>query len=72
LKSFGVRAPWWLKLACTSGFLASLLYIGFTPVPIIKVESRLWFAVKIIAPVVAANAIGAALYALRKSKIEEH
>lgn len=72
LKSFGARAPWWLKLACASGFLASLLYIGFTPVPIIKVESQLWFAVKIIAPVLAANAVGAALYALRKSKTKEH
>jgi glutamate:GABA antiporter len=66
MKAFGVKAPWWLKLACASGFLASLLYIGFTPVPIIGVESRLLFAMKIIGPVIAANVVGAALYALRR------
>jgi amino acid transporter len=67
MKAFGVRAPWWLKVACASGFLASLLYIGFTPVPIIPVDSKLQFALKIILPAVAANAVGAALYALRRN-----
>ncbi len=67
MKAFGVRAPWWLKVACASGFLASLLYIGFTPVPIIPVENKLQFALKIIVPAGAANAVGAALYALRRN-----
>jgi amino acid transporter len=64
MKALGVRAPFWLKIACASGFLVSLLYIGFTIVPIITVESRLSFAAKIITVVVAANAIGAAIYAI--------
>ena len=66
MKAFAVRSPWWLKLACASGFLASLLYIGFTPVPIISVENRLLFAMKIIGPVIVANLLGAGLYALRR------
>lgn len=69
LQGFGVRAPLWLKVACLSGFLASLVYIGFTPVPIINVESRFWFAVKIIAPALGANVAGVAFYALRKRTV---
>ena len=62
MKAFGVVAPWWLKIACASGFLVSLVYIGFTIVPIISVESRLAFALKIIAVVGLANLLGAVLY----------
>jgi amino acid transporter len=62
MKSFSVRAPWWLKLTSASGLLVSLLYICFTPIPIIEVPSRLRFALKIIVPVLIANAIGALLY----------
>ena len=68
MKAFGVRAPWWLKIACASGLLVSLLYIGFTIVPIIAVGSRLLFAFKIIAVVVIANAIGLAIFALRGNR----
>jgi len=68
MKAFGVRAPWWLKIACASGLLVSLLYIGFTIVPIIAVGSRLLFAFKIIAVVVIANVIGVAIFALRGNR----
>jgi amino acid transporter len=68
MKSFGVRSPWWLKLACASGFIASVIYICFTIVPIISVTSRLTFALKIIATVVLANAVGVTIYTLGKRK----
>lgn len=68
MKAFGVRAPWWLKIACASGFLVSVVYICFTIIPIISVESRLTFALKIVATVVLANAVGVSLYALGKRK----
>jgi len=68
MKAFGVRAPWWLKIACASGVLVSLLYIGFTIVPIISVGSRLSFALKIISVVVLANVIGVAIFALGRSR----
>jgi amino acid transporter len=70
LKAFGVRVPWWLKIACASGVLVSLLYIGFTIVPIISVGSRLSFALKIISVVVIANAIGVAIFALGRSRAD--
>lgn len=70
MKAFGVQVPWWLKLACVSGVLVSLLYIGFTIVPIISVGSRLSFAIKIIAVVIIANAIGVAIFALGRSRAE--
>ena len=68
MKGFGGRSPWWLKLACGSGFIASLIYICFTIVPIISVTSRLTFALKIIATVVLANAVGVTIYTLGKRK----
>ena len=68
MKAFGVRAPWWLKLACVSGFLASVVYLVFAPFPITNVDRPLEFALKIIATIVLANAIGVALYTLGKRK----
>jgi glutamate:GABA antiporter len=68
MKAFGVRAPWWLKIACASGFLVSVVYICFTIIPIISVESRLTFALKIVATVVLANAVGVTIYTLGKRK----
>ena len=62
MNAFGLRAPLWLRIACASGFLVSVLYIGFTIVPIIAVESRPLFAAKIIAVVAIANALGATIY----------
>ena len=68
MKGFGVRAPWWLQVACASGFIASVVYMCFTIVPIINVTSRLTFALKIIATVVLANAVGVTIYTLGKRK----
>ena len=64
LKRFGVRASFWLQLACASGFLVSLIYIGFTIVPIITVESRITFAAKIIGAVLIANGVGLTIFLL--------
>ncbi|HTO89831.1 MAG TPA: APC family permease [Candidatus Sulfotelmatobacter sp.] len=58
----GLRAPLWLKIACVSGALVSILYIGFTIVPIVHVENRRWFALKLIAVALALNLAGVALY----------
>lgn len=68
MKAIGVRAPWWLKLACASGFLVTLLYIRFSIVPITDVENLWSFALKIICTVLIANAIGVAIYVLGKRK----
>src|SRR6266852_4603983 len=68
MKRFGAKAPWWLKVAAALGFLMSVVGAFFTVFPIIDVQSRLLFAAKIIAVVIAANAIGAAIYAFDKKR----
>src|SRR6476659_6208536 len=55
----------WLRVAALCGFLVSLSAIFFTVYPIIDVPSKLIFAAKIIAVTAIANAIGAAIFALR-------
>jgi glutamate:GABA antiporter len=60
--------PLWLRAACVIGFAVTALYVVFTLVPIVSVVSRLAFALKIGTMVVAANAIGAAVY-FRKRRV---
>lgn len=67
-KALGVKAPLWLKIACASGFIVTLIYIRFAIVPITEVGSALSFALKIIGTVLVANAIGLCIYVLRKRK----
>src|SRR5436190_9150846 len=47
LKRTGARPPIWLKAAALSGFIMTLLYVALSIVPIIQVESRLTFALKV-------------------------
>ena len=68
MKAFGVRPPTWLKVACASGFIVTLIYIGFTVVPIIEVGSRVLFAAKIVGTVLIANSVGILLYKLGKQR----
>jgi len=68
MKAFGVRTPMWLKVACASGFIVTVIYIGFTVVPIIEVGSRITFAAKIISTVLLANIVGIVLYKLGKQR----
>jgi len=68
MKALGVRAPWWLKIACASGFIVTLIYIRFAIVPITEVESLLSFALKIVSTVLVANAIGVTIYVVGKRK----
>src|SRR5215467_9193080 len=68
MKALGVRAPWWLKLACASGFIVTLIYIRFAIVPITEVGSSLSFALKIVTTVLIANAVGVTIYVLGKRK----
>jgi glutamate:GABA antiporter len=58
----------WLRLAALCGFAVSLSAIFFTVYPIIDVPSPLIFAAKIIAVTVAANAIGATIFAIGRKR----
>lgn len=70
---FGLRGvtpkpPVWLQVAALSGFLMTLLYVALSVVPIINVDSRLGFALKIGGLIVATNAIGFAIYIAAKRR----
>src|SRR6185436_6171083 len=68
MKRFGARAPLWLKIAAGLGFAASVVGAFYTVFPIIEVESRFWFAAKIIVVVIIANVIGAAIFLLDRKR----
>ena len=58
----GVQSPLWLKLAAVSGFVMTLAFVVLSILPIVQVESRLSFALKISAVVVLTNVVGAAIF----------
>jgi amino acid transporter len=62
----GVPSPPWLKLAAASGFLMTLAFVVLSILPIISVESRAVFALKISGVVIVTNAVGAAIYFRRR------
>ena len=62
---YGVPSPPWLKVASASGFLMTLAFVVLSVLPIISVESRLVFALKISGVVLMTNAVGAAIFRSR-------
>ncbi|HEY4284565.1 MAG TPA: APC family permease [Chthoniobacterales bacterium] len=52
----------WLRIACVSGAIVSLLAIFYTIYPIIDVPNPLLFGAKIAAVTIIANAIGVAIF----------
>ena len=60
-------APLWLKLAALSGFLMTLLFVVLSILPIVQVESRLAFALKISVVIFVTNAAGIAIF-LRRAR----
>jgi amino acid transporter len=56
------QPPFWLKAAALCGLLMTFLYTVLSVVPIIQVENRLTFAVKIGGLIVVTNLIGFAIY----------
>lgn len=68
LKGTGQRPPWWLKLAAGSGLLMTLLYISLSVVPIVQVESRLAFALKIGGLIIVTNILGLVIYLVMRRR----
>jgi amino acid transporter len=58
LRGVAPRPPLWLQVVSFSGLLMTLLYVGLSAFPIIKVENAATFALKISMVIVVANAIG--------------
>jgi glutamate:GABA antiporter len=67
----GIRSPWWIRLAAVSGFLMTLIDVVLSIVPIVQVESRLLFALKISSLVVVTNAIGVAIFNATRTRARE-
>ena len=63
-----LRPPAWVVIAAISGFLTTLGYVVLSIVPIVQVESRLVFALKISAIVIVANVVGWATYRTGRSR----
>ena len=57
-----LRPPLWVALASLSGFLTTLGFVVLSIVPIVQVQSRMAFAIKISAVVIVANLIVLAAY----------
>jgi hypothetical protein len=55
-------------VAAASGFMMTLLNVVLSVFPIIEVESRLRFAIRISGVIVVANVIGAALFIAEEKK----
>jgi glutamate:GABA antiporter len=72
---FGLRTlrpepPWWLRIAAASGFLMTLLYVTLSVFPIIDVKSNFSFTFKITAVIIAANIVGAGIFAAARARRE--
>jgi amino acid transporter len=62
LRGRAARPPLWLRAAALSGFLMTALYVMLSILPIVKVESRLVFSLKICGLIAVTNAIGVAIF----------
>ena len=62
LRDVHAPRPIWLKACALSGGLMTLLYIALSIVPIIEVESRLMFALKISGLIVITNIVGLLIF----------
>ena len=65
---FSIASPGWLKVASASGFLMTLAFVVLSILPIVQVESRVSFALKISAVVVLTNAAGLVIFARRRNR----
>jgi amino acid transporter len=68
LRNVEPRTPAWLRLAASSGFLMTLLYVVLSIFPIIPVGSRISFTSKIVGMVVLANIAGCSIFLLQERK----
>jgi amino acid transporter len=69
-KQRGIRPGALLRLGAACGFMVTLLFVSLSVFPIIEVESKWIYSVKILVVVVGANLVGAAIYRAGRSKSE--
>lgn len=69
LPQLKARAPLWLRIAAAIGCSVTLLYVVLTVFPIVEVQSRLWFAAKIILTTLVANLLGALIFVAGRKRV---
>lgn len=62
LRGRGVKPGLWVRLCALSGLAMTLLYVAVSVVPLVEVESRALFAVKISGLIAVANLLGLAIF----------
>lgn len=62
LKKFYLKVPWWIKLLSASCLLLTVLAVLFALIPIVQVENRGMFAIKMIGVVIIINLIGMIIF----------
>ena len=62
LRGVNPAPPIWLKIAACSGLLMTVLYVGFSIIPLINVDNPRIFAIKISGLIVITNIIGIAIF----------
>ena len=62
LRSVTPRPPVWLRVVSLSGMMMTLLYVGLSVFPIIRVESVTAFGLKISMLILGANVLGAVIF----------
>jgi amino acid transporter len=68
LRGIEPRPSLGLRVAALSGLLMTLLYIAVSIVPLVEVQSRTLFALKIAGLIVLTNALGLLLYVVRRRR----
>jgi len=58
----GQAPPFWLRASAISGFAMTSLFIALSVLPIVQVQSRVLFALKISSLIVLTNAVGVAIF----------
>lgn len=61
-KQKGIRPGTWLRVGASCGFLVTLLFVSLSVFPIIDVESKWIYSLKILVVIVGANLVGWAIY----------
>ena len=68
-KERGIRPGLWLRLGSLCGLMVTLLFVSLSVFPIIDVESKWIYSLKILVVVVGANLVGWVIYRAGRQKV---
>lgn len=68
-KEKGLRPGRWLRVGAASGFAVTLLFVLLSVLPIVAVNSKLGYSVKVVGVVLGANVVGWLIYRAGQRKL---